>query len=106
MGSCHYCKTAVSAEVLRRHRLCPQCGSDLRCCKNCEHFAPGTTTQCREPESPWVGDRQAENDCSYFEFHRRATTAEAAAAGDDGTAAEQAKRAFEALFRPGPSKAT
>ena len=102
MGSCHYCKNAISAEVLLRHRLCPQCGSDLHCCQNCVHFAPGTASGCREPESPWVGDRSTQNDCGYFEFRR---TADAVPVDtDERTQAEQAKRAFAALFRPGPSR--
>lgn len=97
MGSCHYCKTAVPAEVLRRHRLCPQCGSDLHCCRNCAHFAPTQTTGCREPESPWVADRNAENGCAWFEFRAD----DGAPPEPDSTAADQAKRAFRALFRDG-----
>jgi len=101
MGSCHYCKTAISAEILRRHRLCPQCGGDLHCCRNCEHFAPSLTSQCREPESPWVADRDTQNDCSYFEF-RRVRTEVADVSESTATDATQAKQAFEALFRNPP----
>jgi hypothetical protein len=99
MGSCHYCRTAISAEVLRRHRLCPRCGSDLHCCRNCEHFAPALAAKCREPESPWVGDRQSENDCSYFEFRRPTAESPPGPEADADPAAEKAKQAFAALFR-------
>ena len=98
MGSCHYCKTAVSAEVLRRHRLCPQCGSDLHCCRNCIHYAPALATGCRESESPWVPDRSAENGCEWFEF-RPTPAASDAGPEHDTTAADRAKEAFRALFR-------
>lgn len=99
MGFCHYCRTAVSADVLRRHRLCPQCGSDLHCCRNCEHFDPASATPCREPDSPWVANRETENQCGYFEFRRGAPTEAPSRSPEEANQAEIAKRAFAALFR-------
>lgn len=85
----------MSVEVQSRNRLCPQCGSDLHCCKNCVHYDEKLASKCREPNGEWIADRAAVNDCPYFEF------AQTKGASDEGTnaEAERAKEAFRALFR-------
>lgn len=94
MWRCHYCRTGFDAETLDRNRLCPQCGSDIHCCLNCTHHDESLTTKCREPESPWIADRAANNQCPFFELAER--RGEMPPVGDD---AEAAKKAFRALFR-------
>ncbi|MCB0418165.1 MAG: hypothetical protein H6617_09145 [Bdellovibrionaceae bacterium] len=83
--------------VLQKNRLCPHCGSDLHCCKNCSHFDESLSSKCREPESPWIPERVGQNTCPYFEFatdpHSKECHKEVL------SEAERAKEAFRALFR-------
>jgi len=94
---CHYCHGELSAEALRRNRLCPHCTSELHSCKNCTHFCDTLATKCRETQSPWVSDRSAENQCDYFEF--KPDDQSLSNLTDSTAEAEEAKKAFRALFR-------
>ena len=98
MGQCHYCRVTLSAEVQRKNRLCPQCGSDLHCCKNCVHYDESFSSKCREPNSPWIGDRSSQNLCPFFEFSKVAHLPPGQPA-EILSEAERAKEAFRALFR-------
>ena len=99
MWLCHYCRVPLSTEIQNKNRLCPQCGSDLHCCKNCVHYDEASSAKCREPNSEWVADRAALNSCPFFEFgtvsNRPAETGNA----ESNAEAERAKEAFRALFR-------
>jgi hypothetical protein len=99
MWHCHYCRLPLSIDMQRKHQLCPGCGSDIHSCKNCVNFDEKQSSQCREPNSPWVGDRVATNECPFFEF--RSTPAPGSHSDQDAsnTEAEKAKQAFKALFR-------
>ncbi len=101
MGRCHYCRNPLPVAVQQKNRLCPNCGSDIHCCKNCVHYDESLTAKCREPESPWVRDRGTTNTCPLFEFLGSAPAAHGAHAADDPkkVEAEKAKAAFKALFR-------
>lgn len=98
MWQCYYCQQKLSLEVQKKNRLCPSCGSDLHCCKNCAHYDESQSTQCNEPESPWVRDRAAQNTCPYFEFASGSHPSKNAHA-EVAAEAERAKEAFKALFR-------
>jgi predicted RNA-binding Zn-ribbon protein involved in translation (DUF1610 family) len=97
MWHCHYCRASLSLEVQRRNRLCPNCGSDIHCCRNCHHYDENLSSKCKEPESPWVGDRSAQNMCPFFEF--AAAPKVPPSSPETNPEAEEAKRAFKALFR-------
>src|SRR5262249_35074333 len=99
MWQCYYCRAPLSLDVQRRNRLCPQCGSDIHCCKNCIHYDENLTSKCREQESPWVRDRGAQNNCSFFEFSSTSSPAKESSQKENATEAERAKEAFRALFR-------
>ena len=92
MQQCHYCQTVLESSVLNRNRQCPSCGSDLICCRNCVYFS--SKEQCQEPNSPWIGNREAQNNCNYFEFRKNAQKHV-----DNSTEVERAKEAFRALFK-------
>ena len=69
MWQCHYCRLPLQLEVLRKNRLCPNCGSDIHCCKNCVHYKDeNLSSKCQEPNSPSVRDRASQNGCEFFEF--------------------------------------
>lgn len=100
MWRCHYCHSALSLDVQRKNRLCPNCGSDIHCCKNCIHFDEDLSSKCREPNSPWIRDRAAQNHCPFFEFRPSSEPTSANSKTADATSeAERAKEAFRALFR-------
>lgn len=99
MWQCHYCRLPLKQDVVRRNRLCPSCGSDLHCCKNCVHYDENVTAKCREPHHEWVSDRTRVNNCHYFEFKRICETTAANGNDDMTSEAERAKEAFRALFR-------
>ncbi len=97
MGQCHYCRNALPVAVQQKNRLCPNCASDIHCCRNCVHYDENLSSKCREPESPWVRDRAHTNSCPYFEF----VGAHVSPAPEDPNQveADRAKAAFKALFR-------
>jgi len=98
MWQCHYCRLALSLDVQRKNRLCPNCGSDIHCCRNCIHFDENSSEKCREPNSPWVRDRASQNSCPFFEFRPAADSSQQKKDSSDSEA-ERAKEAFRALFR-------
>lgn len=101
MGQCYYCRMQLPPDVQLKHRLCPNCGTDLHACKNCVHYDENLSSKCQEPDSPWIRDRGVQNNCSYFEFRRTAPlTATKGKASDEAVSeAERAKERFRALFR-------
>lgn len=96
---CHYCRVPLSAEVMKKNRLCPNCNSELHACKNCVHYDENLSSKCNEPNSPWVADRGGLNDCEWFEFKKVRNPATAPHQDDVLSEAERAKEAFRALFR-------
>lgn len=97
MWLCHYCRQPLSLDTQRKHQLCPGCGSDIHSCRNCINYDENTSSQCREPNSPWVADRATTNECPFFEF--RPASLPAKEKEDANAEAEKAKEAFRALFR-------
>lgn len=97
MGRCYYCRETISVEVQKKNRLCPSCGSDLHCCRNCRYFDENLASKCKEPDSEWFSDRTLQNSCVYFEF--LASTDAPPESLEALSEAEKAKAAFKALFR-------
>lgn len=63
----------------------------LRCCKNCEFYAPGAHWDCRETVPEQVMDKERANFCDYFRV--RAVT------GGPVAKKQRSSRAdFDALF--------
>jgi hypothetical protein len=66
---CHKCKNELFFEVkLQRADLCPHCGVDLHCCKNCEHWDISAHNQCKEHIAEYIPDREKANFCTFFTF--------------------------------------
>lgn len=99
MWQCHYCRLPLSLDVQKKNRLCPSCGSDLHCCKNCIHFDENLSSKCREPNSPWIRERNVQNHCTFFEHRPISTSASSTTTPEVTSEAERAKEAFRALFR-------
>ena len=95
---CWKCQNEVVFEVrygikVGRQDTCPHCHSDLHCCKNCRLYEPSIHNQCREPEAPFIRDRDAGNFCAHFDIADRAEPPRV----DDS--ATQARAKLNGLFR-------
>ena len=54
-----------------RTESCHQCHNDMRACRNCIHYAPRVSCQCKERRAEPVENKESANFCEYFEFIRR-----------------------------------
>ena len=76
-----------------RRDTCPECGADLRCCRQCRHHDRSQPNECREPQAERVLDRTRANFCDYFAVAAEPTVPTA------GTSATGSREALERLFR-------
>jgi hypothetical protein len=96
--SCWKCGAKIeypSGSRILRADSCPQCDSDLHCCRNCQFYDPGKHNQCAETQAEWVNDKETANYCGYFQPNPTllASTSHHASQADD------AKKRFDSLFR-------
>ncbi len=87
---------------------CPQCGFDLHSCKQCAHFDPGERNECRQPIPARISPKDKRNSCTFYAIK---TAVERETSNYTGmppssspvtstpTAAQDARRAFENLFK-------
>lgn len=69
MRACYACG-GVLPEKLEVHRSteCPSCRKDLRVCRNCSFYSPGSHWDCAETVPEGVTDKERANFCDYFRF--------------------------------------
>lgn len=91
---CWKCGTAISEENISRTSVCGTCGKDLHSCRNCVFYAPGNHYDCKETVEELVKDKERSNLCDFFKVKRN-WNGEKSSVVDK---AEQAKKAFDALF--------
>jgi len=64
---CWYCGSPVTdPEPIGRSARCYDCGKDLRSCKNCRFFLPGSHSDCRESSAEGQPDKERANFCDWF----------------------------------------
>ena len=93
--TCWHCGRAITlatAQKVLTRDVCPQCDSDLHCCRNCRHFDPTSHNECREAMAEWVRFKEKSNYCDYF---APAGAAPGAASSSGGAA----RSAFDQLFK-------
>ncbi|MDR1948180.1 MAG: hypothetical protein LBQ38_02200 [Spirochaetaceae bacterium] len=80
-----------------RSLRCTDCGKDLRVCRNCRFFLPGSRGDCGESHAEMVADKERGNFCDWFSLDPRFRSA---TAGEPKTrnAAASARSAFNDLF--------
>ncbi len=93
VGKCHACGAELTALDYGRRDSCPGCGRDTRICLHCHFFDESLYNQCREPQAERVLDKERANSCDYFK------PATPLALGGKKREVDEAKTAFEALFR-------
>ena len=95
---CWYCGSPVkTTEPVGRSAVCPDCGKDLRSCKNCRFFLP-KENNCSESQGENPPDRGRANFCDWFGLNPKfRETSEGEKNARD--AAGAAKTAFDNLFK-------
>jgi hypothetical protein len=51
---------------ISRHSNCPECFSDLHCCRLCKHFLPERVGVCAEDRADPPVEKENANFCSFF----------------------------------------
>jgi hypothetical protein len=104
VSRCAECGTLVPPGTDAAGR-CAKCEAELHACKQCTHFDPGRHHECTEPVPDRIASKVARNDCALFALRvvvERDTSATPAASGPPPVAPtrpEDARRAFESLFK-------
>ncbi|MDR1445179.1 MAG: hypothetical protein LBI94_09910 [Treponema sp.] len=106
---CWYCAAPVSApEPIGRSLRCESCGRDIRSCRNCRFYSPGSSGDCREPQAAAdpPRDRERANFCEWFSLDPGLRSFGAGSGPGQKSAdmqksekdREDARRAFDNLF--------
>jgi hypothetical protein len=74
---------------------CPRCGAALHSCKQCAYFDPSARFECRQNIPVRIPRKDAPNTCEWFA--PKVTVEKETSSG--ATRAEDARRAFENLFK-------
>jgi hypothetical protein len=91
---CGYVMDLPASSRVGLRDCCPQCDSDLHCCRNCRFYDPGKHNQCAETQAEWVRDKEAANYCDYFQPNPILL-----AKSSEPSKADAAKKKFDSLFK-------
>ena len=92
---CWYCGSPVAEqEPFGRSLVCNVCGKDLRSCRNCRFYLPGSRGDCSEANTESVSDKERSNFCDWFSLDGKYRSKTAG----ENSGAEKAKTAFDKLF--------
>jgi len=95
---CWYCGSPVTnPEPIGRSSLCGDCGKDLRSCKNCRFFLPGSHKDCRESSAEGQTDKERANFCDWFSLDAKFRS-QTSGLLKDKEKADASRAAFDNLF--------
>ncbi len=64
---CFKCGSTLNISYpISRSEVCPKCGSDVRCCKNCNHYFKGAHYDCHETVDELIVEKERANFCDWF----------------------------------------
>jgi hypothetical protein len=74
MHQCYHCGNSLAylldsgyrGALVPRNAECEKCKRDIRCCKNCTFYSPGSHWDCSETLEDPVYDKEKGNFCPYF----------------------------------------
>ena len=68
---CWQCGEQVTGVImpLSRRETCTHCLSELHSCRQCEHYDPRISDQCREDRAEQVSRKSVANFCDYFKLN-------------------------------------
>lgn len=96
---CWFCGSPVRAEEpIGRSFRCEDCGKDLRVCKHCRFYLPGSRGDCSESSAEPPAEKDRANFCGWFSLNPACRQAAAGPRGELDKA-RAAKTAFEDLFK-------
>ncbi|MDR0487456.1 MAG: hypothetical protein LBG91_04340 [Treponema sp.] len=95
---CWYCGSPITdLEPVGRSRRCETCGKDLRVCKNCRFFLPGSRGDCRETNAEPAPDKERANFCDWFSLDAKFRV-QSAGQSKEREKSDASKASFDALF--------
>ncbi len=62
---CYNCATPFPPDM-DFSGVCPKCGAELHCCKQCAFFEPSTRFQCTKPIPARIPYKDKANECTFF----------------------------------------
>lgn len=89
-------ETKISG-LVSRSDVCPNCGADIRCCKNCVFYELGAHFDCHETVDELVADKERSNFCDYFKLQCNGNLASNNSRANRKKS-EESKNAFNSLF--------
>jgi len=96
---CWYCGLPIiDEEPLGRSQRCQKCGKDLRSCKNCRFFLPGSHGNCRESGAEAVQDKERANFCDWFSMDAKFRS-QTQGQTNEKEKADASRTAFNNLFK-------
>ncbi len=64
---CAFCGKQISiVDKVGRRDTCPNCGGDLKCCKQCNFYQPNAYNECKEVIAERIVDKERANFCDYY----------------------------------------
>jgi hypothetical protein len=92
---CWKCGKAIAVPApIGRAAVCETCGADLRSCRNCRFYSPGSYHDCLERVDEAVRDKERSNFCDSFQLDPRLRSDRPG--GTRGS--PDARSAFDSLF--------
>ena len=100
MRVCYSCGHELDERLeVFRSTACPGCDRDLKVCKNCQFYSPGSRWDCHESIDESVRDKERGNFCGFFRFRSTAAGGGAKADRQEGPGGQdKAREAFGKLF--------
>lgn len=90
--TCAACGAALSLPAtIGRKDECPQCGAELRACRQCASYDTTRPNECRDPSAERVRDKERANFCEFFRLRP--------AQSPGGPSKADLRAAAEALFK-------
>lgn len=110
MAVCYNCSanldgllaTGSSGASLARDTECPQCRRDVRVCRNCRHYSPGSRWDCAESIDDPVYDKERRNFCGMFTLVTGKGGAGGAGGARSAGGSDDARKAFLDIFGSDP----
>lgn len=94
VSRCSECGTILPA-MAEPTGNCPKCATPLHTCKQCTYFDPSARFECQQSITERIVKKSAANTCQFFALK---TTVERETSSG-GTRTDDARRAFENLFK-------
>jgi len=97
---CWYCGSPIDdPEPIGRSLKCQKCGNDLRVCKNCRFYLPGTRGDCRETGAEPQSDKDRANFCDWFSLDAKYRVQSEGQKADNKKSDGASRTAFDNLFK-------